>query len=344
MIREDKEMPNAPLETWANEYFKENSKYKKQVSSFVEYLKAPNVNRIEQLASISGDDVEEFVGYSKQIKFIDTMASYLEGIKSFDDFLFSKKYRNQYIIPRGDAYGEWKSKIALKFGLKERVEREYLSNPDIKNILDTIDDYFWHTKYDELSSESRDRFIYWLCLRVYIKICLLAPAKKSVLFSLAFNDFSTNFRTVSVNGIKIKIPNGLRTNILQSLEIIKGITRKHWRDNDYFFEYFTFAVKGKKENIQTTLNAKFCKFLKDYKLLDIEDAKTSFPLEVLSNSTIYNMIEHGTNPYYISQITGTSIGRLESKFYSKLKDITYEVNAEREINISIARCDYYQYI
>lgn len=56
------------------------------------------------------------------------------------------------------------------------------------------------------------------------------------------------------------------------------------------------------------------------------------------------MIQNGTNPYYISQITGISIGQLASKYYSKLEEISSEQTVELEINNSITICDYYQYL
>lgn len=337
-------MEKQPIEFWCEEFIANDSTYKRQVGSFIRFLKSPQSNKIKQAALLIEKDVDQFIGSSSQIKYIETMASYLEGIKSFDDFLIAKGYNDKYIIPRGEKYTKFKKELSAKYSLKERIERESLPSTDIKAILDSIDEYFRKTNYDSLGSEAKERYIYWLCLRVYIKISLLAPAKKSKLLKVVFKDFDLEFRTITINGILIKIPNGLRYNILESLEFISNLSKTTWKSTDYFFEYYTIEVKGKKDIIGTTLNAKFCKYLKDNDLLEIESKKTSFSLEVLSNSTIYQMIVNGTNPYYISQITGISIGQLASKYYSKIEDISCEVSAESEINKSIASCDYYQYL
>ncbi|WP_312731397.1 hypothetical protein [Enterococcus sp.] len=338
-------MLKQPIELWAEEFFTQNhNSYKKQVISFIKFLKTPQSNRIGQAALLTETDIDEFIGCSPQINSIDTMASYLEGLKSFDDFLLSKGYNIKYIIPRGEQYANFKKRLAEKYSFKERVERDYLPSKDIQRILNSLDEYFMKTQYVALNKEGKERFIYWLCLRVYIKLSLLAPAKKSKLLELSFNNFGLQFRTVTINDMVIKIPNGLRYNILQSLDIIAKESGVAWKSGDCFFEYFTTAVKLKKELIGTALNAKFCKYLKDYKLLDIDNEKTSFSLEVLSNSTIYQMIRNGTNPYYISQITGISIGQLASKYYSKLEEISSKQTAESEINKSITICDYYQYL
>lgn len=338
-------MLKQPIELWAKEFFAQNNNnYKKQVTSFIKFLKTPQSNKISQAALLTEADIDQFIGCSPQINSIDTMASYLEGLKSFDDFLLSKGYNIKYIIPRGEQYADFKKRLAEKYCFKERVERDYLPSKDIQRILNSLDEYFMKTQYVALNKEGKERFIYWLCLRVYIKLSLLAPAKKSKLLELTFNNFDSQFRTVTINDIVIKIPNGLRYNILQSLDIIAKESGVMWKLEDCFFEYFTTAVKLKKGLIGTALNTKFCKYLKDYKLLDIDDEKTSFSLEILSNSTIYQMIQNGTNPYYISQITGISIGQLASKYYSRIKEISNKISAETEINKSIAGCDYYQYL
>lgn len=338
-------MSKVPLEIWANDYFRTNSTYKKQVSALIDYLKLPTVNRINQVASISKTDVEEFVGSSPQIKNIDTLSSYLEGIKSFDDFLVNNNYRSQYMIPRGNQYGEWKSSLASTFGFKERVEREYLPDCEIKSILNTLDSYLSESNYQHLGLRARDYFVYLLCLRIYIKLCLIAPAKKAVLFDLRFENFTSDFKVVQINSVEIKITNGLRANILQTLDIVQEVTKTLRKDSDNFLEYFATAVNSKKKNLRTALNGKFYIFLKDNNLMSgLEKTKKSFPLEVLSNSTIRNMIIRGTNPLYISQISGIGISQLENKFYSKLSDLTLNSTASNEINFSIACCDYYQYI
>lgn len=337
-------MKKQPIEYWAEEFIELDNTYQKQVSKFIEFLKNTQENRISQAALLSEKDIDEFIGQSNQIKYVDTMASYLEGIKKFDDFLMSKGYNNRYIIPRGDAFSNLKKDLANKYEFKERVERDCLSSVDIQNILHSMDCYFFNTDFGALSKEGKERYIYWLCLRVYVKISLLAPAKKSVLMNLRFNDFDINFRTVKINGIIIRIPNGLRYNILHSLEFVRAESNVTWKSTDRFFEYYTTPVKSKNDTLATALNTKFCKYLKDHNLLDIESSRTSFSLEVLSISTIYQMIENGTNPYYISQITGISIGQLASKYYNRLQEISCEITAESEINKSIASCDYYQYL
>lgn len=337
-------MNKFPMEQWFDEFISQDSTYTRQVGNFISFLKTPESEKIGNPAFITKEDVDRFIGSSPQIKYIDTMASYLEGLKAFDAFLFSNGYNGKYILPKNTDYSNFKRDLAVKYNLKERIERDYLESSVIQDILNSFDEYFMATPYDALGKEAKERYIYWLCLRVYIKICLLAPAKKAKLLKLTFANFGSEFRSVTVNGIVVKIPNGLRFNILESLKIVKKISNITWLSTDYFFQYYTAAVKGKKEFIGTALNAKFCKYLKDNNLIEIGNKKTSFSLEVLSNSTVHQMILNGTNPYYISQITDISIGQLASKYYNHIEDIAIETTAETEINKSIACCDYYQYL
>ena len=60
-------------------------------------------------------------------------------------------------------------------------------------------------------------------MRLYIKLTLIAPAKKSVICNLKFSDFSEDYRMVIVNKTSIRIPNGLRNNILDAINLSKEI-------------------------------------------------------------------------------------------------------------------------
>mgnify|MGYP001117213885 CR=1 FL=1 len=333
------------MEDWKDEYLTFDARYKNHVEKFLDYLKLPNVNKADKPAKLDEEDVDNSVCYYVKcgnIKSIDSMNSHLESIKAFYNYLIKKGYVEKNIIPVA-TYADYKNKISLKYNLKERVEREWIENSDIKLILDKFDSYFENTEYRILGKEARERYVYWLSLRIYIKICLIAPAKKNVLINLKFSSLSNDFRILKINGINILIPNGLRYNIIHTLQFINNIKGKRYTSNDKILEYIS-GIGGEKDIKGTKLNSSFCYFLKEYDLLEIPNERSSYPVEVISNTTLYNLVVQGTNPYYIAQISGSTISRLEKKYYSKIDEIKNIKDVHNELNNSVSKCDYYQYI
>lgn len=336
-------MKKFDIENWAEEFFVEHGSYRTQITNFINFLKNPNINRIGHAAFLTKTDIELFIGQSPQINSVNTMESYLEALKTFFDYLYKKGHNDAYVVPRGKMFTDFKRELTETYALRAPIERDFLDGCEVKTILDAIDKYFEETIYENLSPEGKERYIYRLCLRVYIKISLLAPAKKSVLMNLTFHDFDSDFRAVKINSVVINVPNGLRHNIKDSLEFIYKTSSTHHSLTDRFFEYYTTSVKSQKDSFGTALNAKFCKFLQENNLLNIESSRTSYPLEILSNSAIAQMVKHATNPIYISQITGLTIGQIANKYYSKLSGTSYEITAESDLNRSIACSEYYHY-
>ncbi len=334
------------MQVWQQEYLSVESTYKNHVDKFITFLDLPEIDKLNQPATISKIDVENCVAfYVKEgnIGSIGSLSNHLESIKAFYKYLIKRGYVENNVVPL-TTFSDFKEKLAKKHNLKKRVEREWLQDDDIKLILDTMDTYFDSTTYKSLGKEPKERYIYWLCLRVYLKISLIAPAKKSTLIAIKFSDFSNDYRTLKIHEINIKIPNSLRNNIKYTISFVQSIKNRGFENNDRLFEFISGHVGSEKDKTGSKLNNWLCYFLQQNNILDVPGEDTSFPVEVVSNTTLYNMVKNGTNPYYISLISGIGISSLEKKFYKKIESLTYETNALLELNNSIAQCDYYQYI
>jgi hypothetical protein len=333
------------MEVWRDEYIKFDSTYLNHVDKFITYLKLPGVDKANQPTSIVLKDLDNCVGHYVEkgnINSVNSMQSHLESIKAFYNYLINCGYLDRNIV-QAASYAKFKDELTEKYNLKECVEREWIQDDDIKLILDRIDNYFYVTDYQILGKSKKERFIHWLCLRLYIKICLLAPAKKSLLLNIKIEDFSNDFRYININQINIKIPNGLRNNIIFTLDFLTDNGYREYLPTDRLFEYIG-KVGGEIDKKGTSLNRWFCAFLKEYNILDIPQDNNSYSVELLGNTTLYNMVVQGTNPYYISQISGITISSLESKYYSRIKQIDSLQNVHTELNNSISRCEFYHYI
>lgn len=122
----------------------------------------------------------------------------------------------------------------------------------------------------------------------------------------------------------------------ETISIVEKIKNKKFGDEDSLFK---FVDEEKFQN--TELNRWFCNFLKEYDIIDIQPEKSSYSVEAIMNTAIYNMVQNGSNPAVIAKINGTLISTLEKKYYSNgmgIKDIDILVNHE------ICKNSYYNYI
>lgn len=336
------------MEQWRDMYLEYDATYENHVRKFVSYLVEHDLaNRPTEIRREQLENCVEFWVKAGNIKSYNSLSNHLESIKAFYNYLILQGKATKNLVPSA-GYAEFKKNLANRLKLKDGIEREWLDNDEIKNILDKLDEYFEITNYSILGKHESGRYVYRMALRIYLKICLIAPAKKNILYNLKIKDFKNGFRIVIVNGIDILIPNGLRYNIIHTLKFIENIFHLIPQQTDCLFPFINECA-GTKDNQGkgTKLNNCFANFLKEYNFLDVAPECDSYPVEIISNTTIYNLIIQGTNPYYISQITGTAISRLESKYYKKLdtlRELRSNKSAQMELNNSISNCEYYQYI
>lgn len=324
------------LNNWYEKFMEEDKKYNNHVSKFINYIET--IGKGDTPIVISKDDVVESIGFYHErgkINKYSSMGNYIEGVKAFYKFLVKNKYAQDIFSSIYDYQG-WKEHIATKYKLNEIEEREYFNDDTIMEILRYLDDYFDNTDYNNLSAVRRkERYIKNLALRVFIKIMLIAPAKRNVIFNLNIDTFKDDFRWVVVNEVSIAITNSLRRDIKHALRIANLINGKDCKEDDNIFIY----IIGKRFNAEK-FNELFCHVLKQIEF-DIPVDKDTYSVEVIGNTTVYNMVKNLVNPAIISKVSGISLSRLEKKYYS-----TNNVDnlIDSKINMELSKISYYQYI
>lgn len=327
------------MEQYRDDYYSNfGTKYANHVNKFIDYLR--RIKKLDAPTTIILEDVKDSVKFYSEIGKINyraSMVSHIDSIKSFYDYLSdSGKAINIFAQPN---YEKFKNEVFDYCNLEEGRERETFSTEIIKEILDRLD-FDLEKSVDQLTtSRETGRFYQRQILRLFIKLTLIAPAKKSVICNLQFSDFTENYRAVRINKVSIRISNSLRNNILAAIKITSSTNLKAPTPDDKILHYI---YQGKFSS--SYLNSWFCMFLDEYNILDIDECKNTYELEPLMKSAIKSMVKRMANPAGISKICGIKIATLEKTYYRDNSNFSYSKSIDDDINWEIAKNDYYNYI
>ena len=324
------------MQNYAKEYLGFDKKYQTHVTKFITYLSLPEVNKDDKPSAITQDDVDGSVGYYASlgaINSVESMKNHLESIKAFYNYLIEKEYWPQNII-KDVGYDDFKKSLIIKYNLKKLKPRAAILDDEVRMILETLDEVLDCAEY---RTKKPAQYLNRMVLRIYIKLCLIAPAKKNVLVALQYSAFEDSMHTIEINGVKAKIPSSLRKNIIDTIDLFESDKGRSINKEDKIFEFLT--GEGKSKEIDTKLCGWFCTFLKENNYLDVPKTKTTYSVEIINNTAISNLVNQGTDPALISKIAGITIAQLEKKYYK-----TKSVSAYEEINFEIAKSNYYNYI
>lgn len=325
------------LDSWKDEYLKVDETYRNHVTKFVAYI--TSIGKGNHPIGISKEDVIECVGYYNKIGKINTvktMESHLESIKAFYKYIVGRQYSDD-IFNNIASFQEFKEKIVIKYNLSSPKNRTYWDESELIDILEMLDGYFDRINLKNMNGlNERKNYFKFLVLRLFIKLTLVAPAKKNVICSITKKNFDPDFRTLEINGVKVRIPNGLARDIKFSINIGEQNRNVIISEDDNIFEFVY------NDNFRTAgLNEFFCTFLKTFRIIDISNNVSSYPIEIIMDTALYEMVKNGANPALIAKINGTKLSALEKKFYSNNIAI---YNADDLINQEIAKNKYYNYI
>lgn len=100
--------------------------------------------------------------------------------------------------------------------------------------------------FQEESAGIRDeeRHLQRIILRLFIKLTLIAPAKRSVITGIRKKDINDEYKKLSINGINVNMPCGLSRDLCAALkyaELKNGVPIK---EKENIFEYL-YRYKGK---------------------------------------------------------------------------------------------------
>lgn len=188
--------------------------------------------------------------------------------------------------------------------------------------------------FQEESAGIRDeeRHLQRIILRLFIKLTLIAPAKRSVITGIRKKDINDEYKKLSINGINVNIPCGLSRDLCAALkyaELKNGVPIK---EKDNIFEYL-YRYKGKFR--VESLNTWFYNLAQDFGVMENEckDKKT-LAVEPIKNMVIQMMVDNMINPVFISKIAGLTLSMIEATYYPKDWNVKYEEDINKCINKS----------
>ena len=240
-------------------------------------------------------------------------------------------------------YEQFKNNLAIRFQLVQKIGRETYSVETIIDILSKLDNYLEVDYFKLNKAQIQNRYINWTVLRLFIKLTLIAPAKRQVIGNLKYADFGEDFRSVLVNKIELAIPNSLRRDLKDAIELVKNISNKSIEEDGEIFKYIIGSNFS-----EESLNRWFCSFIKDQHIVGINeiDGDTS-PVEPIQKTAISNMVKGTANLAYISKVSGIKIGRLEEAYHDEIFEIDQQrpqPSISEAINWEIRKSGYYSYI
>lgn len=338
------------MDMFRDEYFnkrkellKRNHVYRNHINKFIDYLSLPEVNLADKPTRIDKDVVEACIKYyhdKGDLNSRSTMECHLESIKSFYDYLSevdkAKDIFSDY------SYSKFKDDIVEKYSLLEPVERGSYDCEDIKSILINLDKAIDQFSEDSSGIREEDRHLQRIILRLFIKITLIAPAKRSVITDIKRADIKEEFKKLYINGIYINVPCGLSRDLHSALKYAESKNKEPIKEEDNIFEYL-YRYKGKFR--VECLNAWFYNIAQDFGVLKNERKnKKTLAVEPIKNMVIQMMVDNMINPVFISKIAGLTLSMIEATYYPKDWNAKYEEDINKCINKSIAQNDYYCYV
>ncbi len=321
------------------ELLKNKHSYRKHVDKFIDYLKVAGLENRPKV--IDKNVVEDCIGYYRiekgELNTRSTMEAHLEALKSFYDYL-SRTDKLPDIFTDYD-YKDYKEAIVKKYDLSEPVERGSFSCDELIEILASTEELIEQSIEEKSGIRDEERYLQRIIMRLFIKITLIAPAKRKVIGQIKMNDFEENFKILNINKIRINIPCGLSRDIIQAIQYAEDRNGKQVEKADRIFE-FIYRYRGKFTD--ESLNTWFLNLLQDIGYIEKTNRRT-YPVEPIRNGAISIMVDDMVNPLFISKITGIGFSRLETQYYGTMKS-EYKDYLNKNINKAIAQSEYYSYI
>lgn len=295
---------------WAKDYFltivKKPSSYPylNHVSKFVKYI--DTLGLANRPNDVNLDCVSSCIKYYIDEGTINTqgsMKSHIQSIKDFYAFIEKKGKHSDVFSEK--PYKQFLHEQVLKFNLPIEIQRGVINIDTIKNILTHLE--------NELEEEDKNSIRYYrpIVLSLFIRLTLIAPAKKQKICSLKLNDFTDDFSFLNLNSVKIKLSIKCRKQIQEILKIKFKDTDQIDKGQELFKLIYGSNFKPE------SLNAWLCTIIRKYDIYELPKSKQSAQIETIRNTAIKTMIDNFINPAILSRVCGIKIGSLENKYYNE---------------------------
>lgn len=327
------------------EFLHVDDKYRLQIENFRYYL--VKFKLTDKVFNLYESNIDDFFQYAieKNIGTTSQLVSHIAALKSLFNYFIDNNLKfsdlNGYIS--NPAFKEKYSHMVDEVRNKDILPIEL-----INKILRTMDTFISNKEKGVFRNQSEEAaYFHVLIARLFIKISILLPLKTSKILEIQLGDvYSDEWREIYWVGIKIKVPNNLRKDIVYTLDYVHTKFGKKYTDKDKIFE-FLYSCEGKKistDSINATLPRVYKRLnLSEMLVTTLKGKKNQYryPAESFKKTAITNMLRNGVNIVYLIKLTGLDAQALLVDFdYDNL----FDWDVSRNINNSLLACDYYEYL
>lgn len=329
------------------ELIQKDSKYKNELNNFIAYLEDRLL--LDKAFDLTISDIDEYFIYSSDSKIgaLPTLVTHISALKALFEYLIEQKlnFRDLLAHISTNHFKENLSKL-----VDESFKKGVIPSALLNSILYKMDMYIEENIYKEFKGPTdKKRFYEVMIASLYARLSLIIPIKVNEMIKLKLGNIKdSNTRHIKYNGISVKISNGLKKQIINTIKYAEKTYEKYYNEDDAIFEYLYNAV-NQKASTTTVGNS----FIKTYKEIDAQEMLKQrlvgkkyqyiYPAESYKTTAILELLNSGVNIVYLKKLTGLEMEALLSNY--DFNKPTENVNIESiNINNSIINTNYYSYL
>lgn len=336
-------MDNAKFfESLVKEFLRENEKYDSEMRIFMGYLKKHNL--LEKAFDLTIENIEQYFNYAIEMNKIGTPGSlnpHIAVLMSLFDYLTQKHMNNFRELYAYIDSSDFRNRMLDKIDLcrkKSIIEVDLL-----QRVLNKMDEYIEANK-DKCKAKDILKVMI-SCL--YVKMSLIIPIKASEMLQLNVGDIN-NLREINYHNIRVKIPNGLRRQIVDTIKFIETNYKRKYEPDDCIFEFMLHTIFDRvaASNLSSILSFTYGKINEPIMLKTCKSGTKNtsiYPPESYKTTAIIEMLNKGVNIVYLSQLTGLNIYALCSNYDFKDRPENRDIKSS-DINNGLVNTDYYAYL
>ena len=213
----------------------------------------------------------------------------------------------------------------------------------MQRVLRKMDEYI-----DENKNTCKTKDILKVMIScLYVKFSLILPIKASEMLQLNVGDIY-NLRELNYHSICIKIPNGLRRQIIDTITFIELNYNKKYKPEECLFEFMLHSIFDRvaASNLSGILSFTYGKINEPIMLETCKSGTKNtsiYPPESYKTTAIIEMLNKGVNIVYLSQLTGLNIYALCSNYDFEDRPENRDIKSS-DINNGLVNTDYYAYL
>lgn len=331
-----------------DELLKINSAYDNEIGIFKKYLQAQKLqNSVFNLNTIDIDNYFEYCFENGKIGATSTLTAHFSALKALFNYLESENM-NFKVLHGYIHMSSVKEKLTEKF--KESLKTSIIDEALLKKVLYKFDKYIDENISKEINRiNPKKRFLNILVGRIYIKLSLIVPLKPNEIINLnLYNMKDEKSREIRHNEIIIKLPNSIRTQIINTIDYVEKNCNLQYDENQNLFEFLFNALEMKL--VTSSITSVLAKAYDELKLEEMLEKKESggkmravYTPESYKTTAILNMLQNGTDILALKQLTGLDFSAIIKNYDLDIK-ITNEDVKSTEINNGISKSDYFTYL